>query len=369
MADAVRPVAVSEHDLISLARALIGSGASASGEVRAVLSGMRTMPPMISEACEELLHDTLAKLWPALWRRSGALPGATIEDGRVRRGRIWERHAPIGLAFSPATLRLLRWLIATPLIPLLARRSGAVGPEPVAGVASIEPLEETLLTVGDQAMIYLALDAARGMPAQTMLAAQPLVRAAPLAWLGFADRLGATSALPSAPPQFDSLCGGAGAIVVESLTADLARRWRDAELSKRACTAPEVLVAVGAAQDATLQGFLAACDRRRRRDLASFVIDAAAPLLAREIAPTPGELDPTAPLSRRMAARVAAGALLRAVMTWAEWDASHRGVRFIDDDYDVAQLLLARFEAIGSAGAACAAGWLNELAALAPART
>src|SRR5262245_30825603 len=126
MADA-RPVAASEHDLISLARALIGSGASASGEVRAVLSGMRTMPPTISEACEELLHDTLAKLWPALWRRGGALPGATIANGQVRRGRIWERHAAIGLAFSPATLRLLRWLIATPLVPLIARRGGAVG--------------------------------------------------------------------------------------------------------------------------------------------------------------------------------------------------------------------------------------------------
>src|SRR5262245_21596729 len=106
---------------------------------------MRTMPPTVSVACEELLCDALAKLWPALWRRGGALPGASIDregsppaepagplppdslrssiaGGQVKRGRIWERHAPIGMAFSPATLRLLRWLIATPLVPPLVRR-------------------------------------------------------------------------------------------------------------------------------------------------------------------------------------------------------------------------------------------------------
>jgi hypothetical protein len=62
---------------------------------------------------------------------------------------------------------------------------------------------------------------------------------------------------------------------------------------------------------------------------------------------------------------VAAGSLLRAVATWAAWDEAHRGVRFIDDDYPAVQLLLARFEAIGSSGAARAAGGLAGLAALA----
>jgi hypothetical protein len=363
-----RPVAASEHELISLARALIGARSAGSAEVQVMLSGTRTLPPAISTACAALLGDTLAKLWPALWRRGGTQPGASIDErsessgridlGAVKRGRIWERHAPIGLGFSLATLRLLRWLIATPLVAPPARRG-----RPEAGWGPIDPLEEMPLTVGDQAMIYLALDAASGTAAQGLLAAQPLVRAAPLAWLGFADRLGA---LPSAPPAFDALCEGAGAIVVESLTRELAQRWRAVELSKRAITAPEALIALGAAQDATLHGFLAACDRRGRRDLAGFVIDAAAPLLARDIAPLPAELDPTAPLSRRMAARVAAGALLRAVATWAAWDGSHRGVRFIDDDYAVAQLLLARFEPIGAAGAARAAAWLAALAALGP---
>jgi FtsH ternary system-associated peptide len=351
--DAVPAVAASEYELVLLARGLIEANAS---EVCATLYRTRALPPAISTTCARLLGDTLAHAWPALWRRGAIQPGASIEGrgegrgeatgGAVRRGRIWERHAPVGLGFSVATLRLLRWLLAT---PLAAPRS------------ILAPLAAGPLTIGDQVMVYLALDAAAGTPAQAAIAAQPLVRAAPLAWLGFADRLGEGD-----PGELASLCHGAGAIVVEALTSELARRWRMVELGKRAIEAPDTLIALGAAQDATLGGFLAACDRHHRRDLAGFVLDAAAPLVARGISPMPARLDPDATLARRAAARVAAGALLRGVMTWARWDEAHRGVRFIDDDYAMAQLLLARFEAIQPAGAARTAAWLADLAGLAP---
>jgi hypothetical protein len=77
-------------------------------------------------------------------------------------------------------------------------------------------------------------------------------------------------------------------------------------------------------------------------------------------------LDPTSSIARRAAARVAAGALLRGVLTWAAWDRAHRGVRFIDDDYPATQRLLARFEPIQASGAARAAAWLADLASLVP---
>jgi len=346
--DAVPAVAASEHELVMLARGLIEAHTS---EVHAALYRTRALPPEISTTCARLLGETLAHVWPALWRRGAIQSGASIEAGRagqagtLRRGRIWERHAPVGLTFSAATLRLLRWLVAT---PLAAPRS------------TLAPLVAGPLTVGDQVIVYLALDAAAGTPAHAAIAAQPLVRAAPLAWLGFAEALGT-----GAPGELDSLCQGAGAIVVEALTVELARRWRAVELGKRAIEAPAVLIALGAAQDASLGGFLAACDRHRRRDLAGFVIDAVAPLISRGIAPMPARLAPEATLASRAAARVAAGALLRGVMTWARWDEAHRGVRFIDDDYATAQLLLARFEAIQPAGAARAAAWLADLAGLA----
>jgi hypothetical protein len=336
---------MNEREIVMLARALIAGPAS---DARALLGSAPAVGDRISPACAWLLGDALAHAWPALWRRGGTAPGASLDGGAVRRGRIWERHAPVGLAFSVATLHLLRML--------LAGRRGARALD--RGPA---------LTIGDQVMVYLALDAAAGTPAQSELAADPVVRAAPLAWLGFADVLAPG---PPEPPEFASLCHGAGALVVESLAAELARRWAAIERSKPGFESPQALIALGAAQDATLRGFLAACDHHRRRDLASFVIDAAAPLLQRGTAPRPAPrpalLDPASSLSTRAAARVAAGALLRAVQVWATWDRAHRGVRFIDDDYPAAQLLLARFEAIQASGAARAAAWLADLAALAP---
>jgi len=327
----------SEHELVMLARALV---VPAPGELAALLYRERIAPAAISPDGARLIGDALAQCWPALWRRGGVAPGVALDGAR---GRIWERHAPAGLTFSTATLDLLRWLVAQPLTA------------PPAALARLPAAE---LTIGDQVVVYLAL-AGTEPPAQVAIAAQPMVAAAALAWLGFAHLLA------GAPPSFAALCAGTGAIVVEALGGELARRWRAVELAKRAITSPDALIALGAAQDATLTGFLAAADHQRRRDLAGFVIDAAAPLLARDLAPS-APLDPSAALARRAQARVAGGALLRAVRTWARWDAAHRGVRFIDDDYAAAQVLLARFEAIGAAGAARAAAWLAELASLAP---
>jgi hypothetical protein len=68
-----------------------------------------------------------------------------------------------------------------------------------------------------------------------------------------------------------------------------------------------------------------------------------------------------------MAARNAAGSLLRGLAQWVEWDRSHRGVRFLDDDYQASQLLLSRFEKALHHGAdVLSAAWLAELASLSP---
>lgn len=326
-----------EHELVMLARALVAP----SSALTEMLYRERVVRGPISPVCAQLIGDALAQVWPALWRRGGALPATALSG---QRGRPWQQHPPTGLTFSLATLELVRWLVAAPL---------------TAPLAMIAPLPEAALTVGDQAMVYLALAGADGTAAQAAIAAQPRVRGCALAWLGFAHLL------TGEPPAFDALVRGAGAIVVEALAPELARRWRGVEQGKRAIGAPDALIALGAVQDATLTGFLGACERAQRRDLAGFVIDAAAPLLREErTASVP--LDPSASLSRRAAARLASGSLLRAVAAWARWDDAHRGVRFIDDDYASAQVLLARFEAIGARGAARAAAWLADLAALVP---
>jgi hypothetical protein len=333
-------VAASEADLIAMSRALTAPHAF---DVWALLAGSRALPAKIGPTSARLIGDALAQVWPALWKRDGARPGASVENGKAVRGRGWDRHPPTPLVFTGSTIALLRWLVGMPL----------------ATASNVDKLPARGLKIGDQVAIYLALDLATG-PAQSTIAAQPMVREAPLAWLGYAHLMQGT------PPAFDSLASGPGAVVVEALQLELGARWRTVELGKRTTTDPEALVRLGAVQDATLQGFMAACDKTARRDLAAFVLDAALPLLDRNIAPIPSDLDLTKPLSVRAAARLAAGALLRGIQLWSTWDERHRGVRFLDDDYEAAQLLLSRFERIGRHGADRNAAWLAELASLAP---
>ncbi len=346
-------VAASEHDMIMMARTLV-MGPAAQDDVWALLCSSRPVAPKIGPTCAALLEDTLRHAWRALWIRGGTRPGASIvapggaAGGTTTRGRLWERHAPAPLAFTAASIELLRWLVATPF---------------AAPISTLTTLQARPLALGDQLLTYLALDAAHRTPALRVLAAQPFVRAAPLAWLGFAHALARRGA---AAPKFDDLTRGVGAILVEALAGELARRWHTVELGKRAMFEPDQLLELGAAQDQTLTGFMASCDAAQRRDLAVFVIEAAAPLLARNLAPTPAQLDPNTTLAARAQARIAAGSLLRAVVAWGEWDRLHRGVRFIDDGYEAAQLLLERFETIGSSGLARAEHWLADLASLVP---
>jgi hypothetical protein len=342
--DDVPVVAASEAELIRMARALVTGRVDTLGFVRG-----RQMPAQISSQCAALLADALSRLWPAIWRRGGARPSAWLDGDRPVRGRPWERRPPIGLAHSVATLHFLRWLVAT-----------RTGSDTTAG----RKLERDTLEVGDELVIYLALDETRDTPAQRAIASLPLVMSSALAWIGFAHLF-----IDDAPPPkaaFDAFARGAGACVIEALGPEIARRWYEIELRKRAYSDPEVLAGLGEAQDSALDRFMTACDRAKRRDLASWILDAAAPMLERQLKPVPEDLDPSKPLSMRQAARRGAGALLRAVIRWHEWDQQHRGVRFIDDDYAAAQLLLARFERIGMPLADRAAAWLSELTALVP---
>jgi FtsH ternary system-associated peptide len=340
--DELPTVAASEAELVTMARALTAPHAY---DVWSLLASSRSMPAKIGPTAAGLVGDALGQVWPALWKRDGARPGASIERGRVKRGRGWERHAVSPLTYSPATLAFLRWLVGSPL----------------ASAGNIDKLARMPLQIGDQVVVYLALDIAAGTPAQSVIARQPFVQATPLAWLGFPSLMTGTDV-----PDLEMLVTGPGAVVVEALTQDLATKWRATELSKRTMTDPEPLVALGATQDAILTELMDACDGVGRRDLAMFVIDAALPLLERGIAPIPTDLDMTKPLSVRAAARAAAGALLRGVQRWRDWDDRHRGVRFLDDDYEAAQMLLARFERVGRGGVDRAAQWLSELASLAP---
>jgi hypothetical protein len=337
-------VAQSEHDLIVMARALV-AGPDSNEDIWSLLCASRQVAPKIGPTCARLLEDALRLSWRALWQRGGTRPRTSPSGVK---GRLWDRYQPAPLMFSGASLVFLRWLVATPF---------------AAPASTIKNLPAIPLKLGDQLLVYLALDAARATPALRVIAAQPFVHGAPLAWLGFAPYMTGAK-----PPAFDSLVTGAGPIVVEALSDEIARRWHASELAKRSINLPAELIAFGVAQDAAIEGFFDACDKHKRRDLASFAIDAVAPLLERTVYPGP-LLDPSSPLSERANARTRAGSLLRAIVRWSEWDQQHRSIRFIDDEYASAQVMLARFERIGSAGVGRVQGWLAELASLAPSDT
>ncbi|MEJ7604645.1 MAG: hypothetical protein WKG01_42725, partial [Kofleriaceae bacterium] len=309
-------VAASEAELVTLARAIV-AGPAAGDDMWALLCRGRNLPKKIGPTCASLLEDAFEKVWLALWHRGGTRLRTSLTGVR---GRLWDRYEPLPLTFTPASVHLIRWLVSTPFS---------------APPSTLPSLHAMPLALGDQVLVYLTLDAVRDTPAMRVIAAQPFVRSTPLAWLGFcADLAGA------AVPTFDSLVTGAGPVVVEALAEELAKRWQATELAKRAQVDPAALIAVGEAQDRVLGGFMSACETVRRRDRAGFVIDAAAPLIERNLAPVPGRLDPGSPLSTRAQARLAAGSLLRAIVRWADWDLQHRSIRYIDDDYAIAPRML-----------------------------
>src|SRR5262245_23604458 len=112
-------------------------------DVRAMLERSCSMPAAIGPTCAALVEDALRPLWPALWQRDGARPGVTLCGGTPRSGRGWERHAPAPLVHTSTTLRTLRWLAGMRL-----------------GTTAVGALKEGPLEIGDQVVIYLALDAA-----------------------------------------------------------------------------------------------------------------------------------------------------------------------------------------------------------------
>jgi hypothetical protein len=141
-------------------------------------------------------------------------------------------------------------------------------------------------------------------------------------------------------------------MVLEALQPDLTRRWLEMERAKQGLRALDVMTHLGAAQTVVLEAFMTAVDQAARRDLATFLVEAGATLLPRAVPPSAwiASLEGAGSLSDRTTARRAAGAFLRALVRWHGWDEQHRAVRFIDEGYAAAQLLLSRYEPFGRQG-------------------
>jgi len=204
---AAAPIVVGpiECDLLTIARALVSDGAYTT--VQPMLASSINLSTLGPRAMG-VLKDTIAKGTVKMLARLG---GARM--------RTWSvRHSP-NLKFSPYTFELIRWLAVTPL-----------------GDRKAEGFEANPKTVGDQLMAYFTMRLVEGRRFEQVIASQPGIRAAALAWLGYASTLARFAPAGFDPPPFNALVidqkNERGSVVVECLIDDLRRRWVIASSSR-----------------------------------------------------------------------------------------------------------------------------------------
>jgi hypothetical protein len=332
-------VASSEHSVLTVARAIaVPAGQHAFESVEPILRDKRKLPDKMGPTSMDLLKETLSRgVVLQLLHRGGWRNVRHLRKGIPKAGRLWDRAQPPKLPFTGASVKLLRWLVAE---PLGQRSCGALE------IGAKEPLG-----LGDELLLYLTLDMLAGTDCGETLGAQAVVRRSPLLWLGFPE-LAAPKPGDVTPDRLKILVEEPYSILVEALQPDLGRRWEAVERSKQLIDRLAVMRELGETQAKLLDVFYGACDKANRRDLAGFALDAARRLFGEAALPGSkwtGSLDKSAALSERSAAHKAAGAYLRSLQRWRDWDNEHRGVRFIDDEYQAAQLLLSMYEQAGPA--------------------
>ncbi|GMU63261.1 MAG: hypothetical protein AMXMBFR34_50240 [Myxococcaceae bacterium] len=333
----IAAVTRSEANVLTLARVAVG--AYPAQDALRLLIAQAEAPVKLGPTARALLSDTLAR---------GAVGGLARGGGWSKQGgrRLWERHEPPPLRFTASLVRLFRWMLMHPL----------------AG-SEVPPLTlDARLTLAEQVVVTLLLEKLRGTGCEGTLALQPAVREAPLVVLAHAAMLAQAAELEEVP----EVELPASAVVLEGLRDVFARAWVSGERLKRDQEKPAVLARIGRAQTAVLDTFLPAIDQAGQRQLAGFLVDAAVEWLS--ASRTSDEyvrtLTPDAPLKDRTEARRQAGAFLRRLPRLHAWDREHRSVRFIDDEYRLAQQLVKDWERLGEQGFNEAARLVAELDAL-----
>jgi hypothetical protein len=324
-----------EADLLRMARAIVGGEYD---EVERLLCTVRPPPNLIGPTARLTLEDTLSKGVVLSFARLGGWR----DEGD---GRLWERAELPPLQFTSATVVLLQWLLR-------------------ANLLEKEPAKLTLpkLRFGDELMLVLTLKLLQGTPCEHAAAMQTPFRTSVACWLFFPGVL-ATVAPLEGKLVLDLEHDKTYAFVLDAWQSLLARQYGRLEREKSTLVVPEELTRIGRAQEQVLEAMLGAFSAIKRRDLASFLIEAAQSTLFefRQGEDLVASLSATSPLRERGEARRAAGGFLRAVVKLRGWDQEHRAVRFFDDEYQQAQRLVKQWERFGDAGFRQAERLLSEL--------
>lgn len=301
-------------------------------------------PTKIGPVAMEILEATLSQgcirqlLVRGGWKRGESLG----PKGTVKSGRLWQRHETLPpLEFGPSSFELLRWMTS----------SGRTGHT------------ETPLTIGDELLIYLACDTTDNV------VGCPIARRSALAWLGFSESMSQGGSDVPDVDAFNILTQGAGAVIVEALTDDLADKWVRGEELKGGLKKISKVSAFGAAQAAVLASWLVAIEASGRRDLATFMVRAASRLLRTDSTPDKEakrlrpKLGSSGSLRERQDAIRLSGAFLRSLEELGRWFEDQRYVRHFEDEYDSAQVILRLWKPLGRRGFAHADGVLRAIEA------
>ncbi len=312
-------VSVPESELLSLSRAALGL--APAHELSRLLVRSHAAPEKLGPTAMGLFEETLSKGTVLLLARGG---GWHPLGGK----RLWERGPLPELRFTPVLMGFLQWALKTPLIE-------AGGP-PAHEANAFTPAEE--------AVVASLLSRALGLRCDARLFAHPLVRSSPVLSLVFAAELGAVEPLSEVPPLDLARHGP----FLEGLSDLVAEQWLRAEEAKGSVSDAEGLRRRGMAQQQVLDAFFARLTTPSSRRLATGLVCAGLRWLAepRSAGHYGASLRADVALSERQAARVASGALLRAVVQAGEWHQQHRHVRFIDDEYAEAQALVKAWEGL-----------------------
>jgi hypothetical protein len=289
-------------------------------------------PTCLSRTAVELVQDSLARGCVAIlareggWRRERFLRGEQVVEGR-----LWERTPPgeLGLRFSLHSLRFLMWITAL---------------KPSDQKPHWQPPRNEL-TVGDWLLFFLAYQAVRETEVgEALRARSPFVGHAlcRLAWPQ--DFMAPTADVAL---DFAVWTTGQGACILEAMQHELANRWVQLERAKARIADWKTMQALGRAQDQVLAAFLQEVDTAGRRDLARFLLHAAAELLPEGATPAlwiEGLTSAGPRLADRSETYRAAGAFLRHLDRLAAWEREARAIGYLDEGYAASQLWKADWE-------------------------
>jgi hypothetical protein len=306
-----------------------------------VAAGLKA-PRCLGRPAVGLVRDALAKGTALLlaraggWRRERHLRGDAVVAGR-----LWERTPPrdLGLDFSGETLDFLIWVTAV---------------DPKRPREFVWKPELSLLTSGDQALLYFAYAALREFrdekPYRELeLSSRPVFARHGLCRLAFPEDFAGLK--DDEPPDFTPWTAGSGSCMLEALQPELRDRWAQGERGKEDVSDYARMRALGRSQELVLDAYYKAVESAGRLDLARFLLGAAAEVLPEGATAQTwvGGLRP--PAGARLADRTdayrAATAFLRSLERPAAWAATARRTGYFDEGYAAGQLWLADWERCG----------------------